>query len=205
MKILIIGSGTIGSALSRYFSAENDVITAGRNNGDLRVDIRHTESIQQLFRETGKVDAIICAAGEARWAHLSELTEEDFAHAIQSKLMGQINLTRIGCGYLNKGGSVTLTTGILADFPVPGTSIAAMVNGAIHSFIRAAASEMPQGCRLNAVASGLVEPAAEKYGKYFPGHQPVPMSEVLEAYKHCLIDNVNGEVIRIYKFLNTQG
>lgn len=203
MRIIIIGTGTIGSALRNYFSAENDVITAGRNSGDLRVDICNNKSIEQLFCETGNVDAIICAAGEARWAHFSELTEEDFSHAIQSKLMGQINLTRLGSGFLNPGGSVTLTTGILADFPVPGTSIAAMVNGAIHSFIGAAASEMPRGCRLNAVASGLVEPAAGKYGKYFPGHQPVPMSEVLEAYRHCIMDNITGEVIRIYKFYNS--
>ncbi|MBK7030304.1 MAG: short chain dehydrogenase [Bacteroidales bacterium] len=203
MKIIIIGNGTIGGALSRYFTPTNEVITVGRNSGMLHVDISNSKSIQQLFHETGSVDAIVCAAGEARWSHFSQLSEEDYTHAIQSKLMGQVNLSCIGSKYLNPGGSVTLTTGILADHPVAGTSIAAMVNGAIHSFIKATAPEMPDGIRLNAVSSGLVEPAAEKYGKFFPGHQPIPMSEVLEAYRHCIMDNITGEVIRIYKFLKT--
>jgi hypothetical protein len=49
--------------------------------------------------------------------------------------MGQVNLVRIGQAYLINGGSFTLTTGMLADYPVHMTSSAAMVNGGIHSFV----------------------------------------------------------------------
>ena len=75
--------------------------------------------------------------------------------------MGQINLVRIGKDYINPGGSFTLTTGILADDPVPMTTSAAMVNGGIHSFVKAAALEMKKDQRINVVASGLVEDAVE--------------------------------------------
>jgi len=54
---------------------------------------------------------------------------------IKSKLMGQINLVRIGKDYVPKSGSITLTTGILGDEPEFMTKIAAMVDGAIHGFV----------------------------------------------------------------------
>ena len=74
-----------------------------------------------------KVDSIICVAGEAKWSDFTELTEEDYYIGIRSKLMGQVNLVRIGKDFLNPSGSFTLTTGILADDPVVKTSSAAMV------------------------------------------------------------------------------
>ena len=80
--------------------------------------------------------------------------------------MGQVNLVRIGQDYLNPGGSFTLTTGILADHPVVLTTSAAMVNGGIHSFVRAAALELRNGIRINVVSSGLVEDAVERYEAY---------------------------------------
>ena len=43
-------------------------------------------------------------------------------------MMGQVNLVRLGRKFLNDGGSITLTTGILADEPVDMTTSAAMVN-----------------------------------------------------------------------------
>ena len=113
--------------------------------------------------------------------------------------MGQVNLVRIGINYLNPGGSFTLTTGILADRPVPMTTSAAMVNGAIHSFVKAAAIEMPGQIRVNAISAGLVEDSAEKYADYFPGHTPVKMERVAEGYRKCVEGTMTGEVVRIYE------
>ena len=90
-------------------------------------------------------------------------------------MMGQVNLVRIGRAYLNEKGSITLSTGILADYPVAMTTSAAMVNGGIHSFVKAAALELMGQCRLNVVSSGLVEDSVYKYKDYFPGHNPIPM------------------------------
>jgi len=119
MKIIIIGgNSTIGSIVSSHFGTAHEVIVAGRTGGDVSVDISNSNSIKQLFEEVGKVDAIICIAGEAKWANFNDL---------KSKLMGQVNLVRIGQHYLNPMGSITLSTGILADDPVIKTASAAMV------------------------------------------------------------------------------
>lgn len=200
MKILIIGgNGTIGSKLTAYFSTKHEVLTAGRNKGDLVVDISNSTSIEALFKKTGAVDAIICCAGEAKWAPFNELSEEDFHIGIRSKLMGQVNLVRIGQKYLNAKGSLTLTTGILADDPVVMTTSAAMVNGAIHSFVKSVTLEMENGIRVNVVSPGLVENAVDKYGDYFPGHSPITMDKMLKGYIRSVEGKVNGEIIRIYE------
>ncbi len=199
MKILIIGAtGTIGKYLVQHFSSKHEIIRANRNDETHKINIEDADSIEQLFKKTGKVDAIICAAGEAKWGAFHELTEKDFHIGIKSKLMGQVNLVRIGLNYLNPEGSITLTTGILADDPVIQTTSAAMVNGAIHSFVKAVALELPSQKRVNAVSTGVVENAYEKYQSYFPGHIPIPMKKMIHGYIRSVEGKGNGQVIKIY-------
>lgn len=199
MKILIIGgNGTIGNKVSKHFSNSDEVLIAGRKSGTLQVDIANTESIENLFATTGKVDAILCIAGEAKWDDFENLTEDDYYIGIRSKLMGQVNLVRIGQHHLTEGGSITLSTGILADDPVLKTASAAMVNGGIHSFVQAAALEMQNQIRLNVVSLGLVIDAYEKYKDYFPGHTPISMEKAVNAYVKSVKGKANGQIIRIY-------
>lgn len=199
MKVVVIGgNGTIGKKVTDRLSEKHEVLVAGRNSGDVTVDIADSESIEKMFAQTGKVDAIVNVAGEAKWDKFNNLSEDDFYIGIKSKLMGQVNMVRIGRNYLNPGGSITLTTGILADDPVIKTASAAMVNGAIHSFVKAAALEMQNGLRVNVVSSGLVEDALEKYRDYFPGHNAIPMQKVVNAYVRSIEGRGNGEIIRVY-------
>lgn len=199
MKLLIIGgNGTIGRHVSHHFAQKHQVLVAGRNTGDLTVDITDTASITAMFRQAGKVDAVACIAGEAKWAEFHTMAEEDFYIGIKSKLMGQVNLVRIGRDYLTPKGSFTLTTGILADHPVAMTTSAAMVNGAIHSFVKACALELGNGRRINVVSPGLVEDAVEKYRDYFPGHNPIPMAKVVNGYVKSILGHSTGEIIRMY-------
>ena len=199
MKILIVGgNGTIGKKVSAHLSQKHDVVIAGRTSGEVTVDIVEPQSIEAMFEAVGKIDAVVCIAGEAKWAPFADLSEEDFYIGLKSKLMGQVNLVRIGHHYLNPGGSFTLTTGILADHPVVMTTSAAMVNGAIHSFVKAVALELSGGFRVNVVASGLVEDAVDKYEAYFPGHNPIPMWKVVNGYVKSVEGKATGEIIRMY-------
>ncbi|MFK8009875.1 MAG: short chain dehydrogenase [Saprospiraceae bacterium] len=199
MKILVVGgTGTIGKRIVAHFQKDNKIIIAGRSSKDFKIDIANSKSIKKLFKKTGKVDAIICAAGEAKWAPFDQLSEKDFHIGIKSKLMGQVNLVRIGRKYLKRNGSITLTTGILADDPVYQTASAAMVNGAIHSFVQAVALELKKGIRLNVVSSGVVEDAYAKYENYFPGHPPIAMDKMILGYVRSIQGRGTGQVIRIY-------
>ena len=199
MRILLVGGrGTIGKHLHRYFSKNHQVIIGGRSNGDVIFDFADSSSIINALENIGQLDAIVSVAGEAKWDYLENLSEEDFYVGIKSKLMGQVNLVKHGMRFLNPGGSFTLTTGILADDPVLMTTSAAMVNGALHSFVLAANLELKDNRRINAVCAGLVEDSEEKYREFFPGHNAVPMSKVVNAYAKSVEGAISGQIIRVY-------
>ena len=199
MKILVIGgNGTIGKTIVNHYKKDHEVIIGGRNSGDVNVDIANKESLQNMFEKIGKLDAIVCAAGEAKWDDFNKLSEDDFYIGIRSKLMGQVNLVRLGQHYLNAEGSITLTTGILADHPVKMTTSAAMVNGAIHSFVQAVALDLKHDIRVNVASVGLVQDAYEKYKDYFVGHTPVSMEKVIATYRKSVEGKESGVVYREY-------
>ena len=198
MKILIIGgNGTIGKKVSERLSVKHEVLIAGRNSGDVTVDFSEASSIKSMFESVGKLDAIVTIAGDAKWDKFDKLSEEDFYIGIKSKMMGQVNVVRIGKDYLNSNGSITLSTGILADDPVDMTTSAAMVNGAINSFTKAVAVELEDGKRINVVCSDLVEDSFEKYKDYFPGNTPVPMNKIVDGYVKSIEGKITGRILRI--------
>ncbi|MFT5196762.1 MAG: NAD(P)-dependent dehydrogenase (short-subunit alcohol dehydrogenase family) [Cellvibrionaceae bacterium] len=199
MKILIVGgNGAIGKKVSAHLTTKHELVIAGRTSGDVQVEIADSASIQTMFEKVGKIDAIVCIAGEAKWGTFESLTEEDYDIGLRSKLMGQVNLVRIGKKYLTKNGSITLSTGILADHPVLLTASAAMVNGGIHSFVKAASLELMGQCRINVVSSGLVEDSVDRYAEFFPGHNPIPMPKVVNGYVKSIEGHETGQIIRMY-------
>lgn len=199
MKIVIIGgTGTIGRAVARQLGERHEVVVAGHRSGEVRVDLVDASSIEKLFTAVGSVDAIVCTTGEARWGPFDQLSEEDYYVGIRSKLMGQVNVVRIGRRYLNRGGSFTLTTGVLGDDPVRLSAGAALVNGAINSFVKAVAIELTDDRRINAVSPGLTEETAVKSASAFPGHIPVPMKKVVAAYVRSVEGGGSGAVLTVY-------
>ncbi|MBK8466610.1 MAG: short chain dehydrogenase [Chloracidobacterium sp.] len=199
MKIILIGaSGTIGKRIYDRFAKKHEVVQASRSGGDVSVDITDAASIQKMYESVKGIDTVICVAGPAKFGAFSELTEEDFYVGIRGKMMGQVNLVRIGQKYLNDGGSFTLTTGILADEPVFGSVSLSLVNGAVNSFAKAAAQELPRGMRINVVCPTVVEDSAEAYAEFFPGFDPVSMDRVVNGYVRAVETRMTGEIIRIY-------
>ncbi|WP_397451732.1 short chain dehydrogenase [Pseudomonas sp. NA-150] len=183
MKILLIGAnGTVGSAVAKELAQRHEVVAIGRTSGEFQVDISDSASIRKLFERTGKFDALVCAAGSVTFAALEQMTEESFALGLQNKLMGQVNLLLIGREYANDGASFTFTSGILNRDPILSGASAALVNGAIDAFVRAAAIELPRGLRVNSVSPTVLEEAMDVYAPYFRGFKPVSGADVALAY-----------------------
>lgn len=198
MKILLIGAnGTIGSAIDRELSPRHEIIRIGRKSGDFHVDISDSTSIRSLFEQTGKFDALICAAGNVNFVPLADMSEKDFALGLQDKLMGQVNLLLIGRELANDGASFTFTTGILSHDPIRTGSSAALVNGALDSFVRAAAIELPRGLRVNSVSPNVLVEAMDSYAPYFRGFKPVPGAEVALAYAKSVEGLQTGQTFHV--------
>ncbi|MGV8920774.1 MAG: short chain dehydrogenase [Pseudomonas sp.] len=183
MKILLIGAnGTVGSAVAKELAQRHEVVAIGLTSGEFQVDISDSGSIRKLFERTGKFDALVCAAGSVTFAALEQMTSDSFTLGLQNKLMGQVNLLLIGREYANDGASFTFTSGILNRDPILSGASAALVNGAIDAFVRAAAIELPRGLRVNSVSPTVLEEAMGVYAPYFRGFKPVPAAEVALAY-----------------------
>lgn len=199
MKILIIGAtGTIGQRITPVLAERHEIITAGRNSGDYRVDITSGEAIRALFEQVKMVDACICIAASGPMDDFRTLTEKQLLDDMKGKLFGQINLVLIGQHYLNTGGSFTLTSGIFADEPAKGVTGGAVTSGALHSFVSAAAIELENDIRINCVSPGMVEDSAKAYGHLFPHLHGVSMQRIIDAYVTSVEGTQTGGVFRVY-------
>jgi NAD(P)-dependent dehydrogenase (short-subunit alcohol dehydrogenase family) len=191
MRILVVGGGgTIGCAIVAALSVGNEVVSVSRRSAGVRVDVADPASIQAMYRSVGKLDAVVSAAGQAKFAPLASLSDEDFRFCLDNKLMGQVNLVRFGLEHLADGGSFTLTTGILAHSPMPGSAAISMVNAGIEGFVRAAALEAPRGIRVNAVSPPWVVETLMAL-KMDPS-QGLPAAVVARSYVQSVLGSETG-------------
>jgi NAD(P)-dependent dehydrogenase (short-subunit alcohol dehydrogenase family) len=156
-RVLVIGAkGLLGSAISKILQPTHEVIEASRSSELHPVDISNPESIKELFRNLGKLDAIVCTAGVANFQPFSGANDEEWRFGLANKLMGQVNIVRYGASNVNANGSITLTTGVLSNYPIQGSSIVTTVNAAVDGFVKSAALELKDQVRINAVSPGWI-------------------------------------------------
>jgi NAD(P)-dependent dehydrogenase (short-subunit alcohol dehydrogenase family) len=197
MKIILIGaSGTIGSHIAGALEKDHQLIKVGAKSGDLRININDPESIKAMYDQVGSFDALVCAAGDGYFGALKSMTDANFRISVNGKLMSQVNLVLMGQHYITPKGSFTLTSGSLADDPVPFAASLSAVNAAINGFVRGAAIELENNVRINAVAPGVVE-ASPAYFPYFPGHIPATMHRVTQAYVKSVLGSQTGKTFSV--------
>jgi NAD(P)-dependent dehydrogenase (short-subunit alcohol dehydrogenase family) len=195
MRIMVIGAtGAVGKCAVDELSARHEVISVGRSSGDIKVDIEDVESIRAMYREAGKVDAVVSAVGHGHFGAVHEMSTEQFMKGINHKVLPQVNLVLEGFDFVNDGGSFTLTSGVLNRDPIPGGSCAAAANGALDGFVLGAAVDMPRGIRINAVSPEVLEVSRQKYDGFFRGHVHVSNEAVGLAYSKAVEGCLNGQV-----------
>ena len=198
MKIIIVGAtGTMGKYLSSAFEKEHEIVRVGSGSGDLQVDITSPASIKEMFKKAGPFDALICTAGPTYVGPWKKMTDTEFRKGLEGKLMGQVNLVLIGQHYINPKGSFTLITGALTNEPVPMFANASAANGAVEGFVRAAAIELENGIRINAVSPTVIEDSPQ-YFAYFQGDIPVTMHQLEYGFRKSVFGANTGQIIKPY-------
>lgn len=207
LRVLLVGaSGVIGRWVHQALGQDCTVITAGLDDARHRVDLTDVASIRALLQdvhgEGGPLDAVISTAGRACFARLADIDAADgeqstYSLGLQDKLMGQVNLALAARSVLRPGGVIVLTTGTTSREPIIGGSSLSMVNGALECWVRAAATELRQDLRLNAVSPSLVEGTPAAACSAFPGFTPVSGVQVGLAYVRCLRSGLTGQVLTV--------
>src|SRR5204862_7932290 len=106
---------------------------------------------------------------QAGFNPLAELSDAVFGFSLDSKVMGQVNLVRYGLCSVTDRGSITITSGILAQQPSRGSGVISPVNAGLEGFARAAALEAPRGIRINAVSPPWVTETLQALGMPLQG------------------------------------
>jgi NAD(P)-dependent dehydrogenase (short-subunit alcohol dehydrogenase family) len=199
MKIIVVGgTGLIGKAVVKELSAnKHEVIIASYSKGDVLVDMTKVDSITKMYQKVGEVDAVVVAAGGVVFNDFAKLTEDDFYLGIRDKLMGQVNLVRIGCNFMRHGGSFTLIGGLLSHDPIRKGISASMINAGLEGFVISSAIELPKSLRINLVSPAVVAEAMSHYGEYFKGYAPVSVEKVALAYLKSVAGAQTGQIYRV--------
>ena len=196
MRVLVVGaSGVLGRAVVSALSG-HELIAAARMSGRI-VDLGDAASIAALYTDVGQVDAVACAAGETPFKPFGELSLNDYRAGLESKLLGQVELVRQGVDYVADAGSFTLVSGILSAEPIETGAVASTVNGAVDAFVRAAATALPRGQRINAVSSTAFTETWVDYACFFPGFVPVPAADAARAFVRSIEGVQTGQVYRV--------
>ncbi|CAI2768663.1 short chain dehydrogenase [Flavobacterium collinsii] len=196
MKIIIVGAtGTMGKHLSSTFENNHEIIRVASQGGDFQVDITSPDAIENFFKAVGPFDALISTAGPTYVGPWKKLTDKEFRKGVEGKMMGQINLVLIGQHYINPKGSFTLITGALTEEPQINFANASAANGAVEGFVRAAAIELENGIRINAVSPTVIENSPQ-YFPYFPGEIPTTMKQLEFMFHKSVFGAVTGHIIK---------
>lgn len=196
MKIIIVGAtGTMGKHLVKALEGEHEIIKVASKGGDIQADITSTESIENMFKQVGSFDALISTAGPTFVGPWNKLNDVTFRNGVEGKMMGQINLVLIGQNYINPKGSFTLITGALTHEPQVNFANASAANGAVEGFVCAAAIELENNIRINAVSPTVIEDSPQ-YFPYFPGEIPTTMRQLEFMFRKSIFSKVTGKIIK---------
>ena len=194
MKLVVVGAtGTIGSAVTSALESKGHEVLQASRTSPLSVDIKDPDSIRSLYREVGRIDGVISCAGNAAFETLLELDDDDIDLSLRDKLMGQVNLVRFGVEHVNDDGVFILTAGIFSQDPPPGVPAIAMANGALESFARAAALDLPRGIRINTISPPFITETAREMGMSTEG--TLSAEDNAKAYVELVEGDRSGQVL----------
>ena len=198
VRVLVVGaSGRLGRAVVAALADRHEVVEASRSARRTSSTCATPPRSPGLYSSVGTVDAVACTAGKTPYGALTELTSDQWLAGVRDKLLGQVELVRLGIDHVSDGGSFTLVSGILSVEPVRTSGVASTVDGAIDAFVRSAAIELPRGLRVNAVSATVFEEAWDAYGPMFPGATPIPVADAARAYVKSIEGAATGQVIRV--------
>ena len=169
------------------------------------------DNILRLFEQTGKLDHIVFTAGNS--VPPTPIAEVDLAKlrtASTVRFTALVFVAKHAPKYLNPGfnSSITLTTGVVVEKPIPNFSIIAGSRAAVVGLGKNLALDL-RPTRVNVVAVGAVDTdawshlSAETKEEVFNSlvsrsttGRIADAADVAEAYIYCIKDrNVTGSVI----------
>lgn len=186
-KVAVItgGNSGIGLATAKRLKDEGArVAISGRNQKTLdealktigpdvlavQSDVAKLADLDRLYaavtRKFGKIDILFVNAGIAKFAPVTETTEQIFDEIFDINVKGAYFTIQKALPYLNGGASIILNSSVVNGKGMPNTSVYAASKAALRSFARTLAAELVErGIRVNAVSPGpIATPIFDRMG-----------------------------------------
>src|SRR6201993_3375435 len=186
-KVAVVtgGNSGIGLAAAKRLQEEGArVAISGRSkktldeavktigNGVLAVqaDVANLRDVDKLYAEVskklGKIDVLFVDAGVAKFAPLSDTTENSYDEQFDINIKGAYFTIQKALPFLNDGASIILNTSVAGSKGMAGASAYSATKAALRSLARTTAAELVgRGIRVNAIAPGpIVTPIIERTG-----------------------------------------
>jgi NAD(P)-dependent dehydrogenase (short-subunit alcohol dehydrogenase family) len=169
-KVMIVGgSSGIGLATAKQAKLEGAiVIIVGYNPGQTKriaeenkfewrvADVTKQETIYEALSDVQQVDHLVLLAGTFVAGAVLD-TDINYLHkAFDERIWGSLHIIRALGTRLSSDASITFTSGVLADRPVPGMAILAAASSAVEALVRGLSLELGSR-RVNAVSPGTTD------------------------------------------------
>ncbi|MFD3581210.1 SDR family oxidoreductase [Streptomyces sp. NPDC058683] len=163
------------------------------------LDATDEDAVRGFFARIGGYDHLVFTAGESLLLEtVAETSVVAARRFLDTRLFGAYTAVKYGAGSIRPGGSVVLTTGTAGQRPMPGSSVASALCGAMESLTRALAVELAP-LRVNVVSPGVVRtelwrelPEADRDGLFRSSAESLPVgrvgepADVAEAYLYLM-------------------
>lgn len=124
-------------------------------------DVTRPTDLQHFFEAVAqhydRLDGAFVNAGTASFLPIDAVSDEQIASLLNVNFVGAVRTIQYALPLLREGGSIVLTSSMLARIGVPGTSIYSASKAALESLARTLSAELVgRGIRVNALSPGNI-------------------------------------------------
>ncbi len=157
--VVIGGTSGIGLAVAQGAMAQGAKIVVGSSTPQkvqasaqtlhgaesFEIDVKNQDSVKAFFARVGEFDHLVYTAGDwggLRRVPLDDLDLDAATSIFAVRFWGALKAVKFSRKFIRDGGSITLTDGMVAQRPQPGSAVSTAMAGAIEHLIRGLALDL---------------------------------------------------------------
>jgi NAD(P)-dependent dehydrogenase (short-subunit alcohol dehydrogenase family) len=130
--------------------------TVGGDTLAVRLDVSDETQVAALFERVGRVDHVANLAGAAVAGLITETETAILRTPMEVRFWGSLFVAKYAAPRMDRGGSITFTSGIIVERPMAGRALGTATTAATEGLGRALAVELAP-IRVNTVRPGAVD------------------------------------------------
>jgi NAD(P)-dependent dehydrogenase (short-subunit alcohol dehydrogenase family) len=138
-RILVAGAtGSLGGALAHELTAAGaQVVSAGRHDSDVHLDLADPASPAACIDAAGPLDAIVLATGNVAFGSAEQTSDAIVRSLFEVNVLGPIALLRAALDRPEPPEAIVALSAVVADRPTAGMAAYSAAKGALSAYLTA--------------------------------------------------------------------